>query len=59
MTIPTLSIREVASAIGAAFPIAVIDVGSQTDLQGWTLGDWADYWEVESSDDVAQKDLVV
>lgn len=40
MTVPpNLTIRDVAEMIGNSYPVSVIDVKHQEELEGWTLGD--------------------
>ncbi|EDR11031.1 jumonji superfamily protein [Laccaria bicolor S238N-H82] len=43
------TVDDVADLIGESTPLEVIDVASQTTAQGWTLGKWADYFEMEPS----------
>ncbi|RXW13285.1 hypothetical protein EST38_g12569 [Candolleomyces aberdarensis] len=40
---------DVASELGEHTPLEVMDVASQSDSPGWTLGKWADYVELEPS----------
>lgn len=49
MKIPskTLSIRDIADTIGHSYPVHVIDVEHQEELEGWTLADLVDYFEDE------------
>jgi len=42
--IPSFSVTDVATVVGRDFPVAVMDVAAQTELTGWTLGSWADYF---------------
>jgi F-box/leucine-rich repeat protein 10/11 len=44
---PNLSIRDVSDMIGPAYPVSVIDVQHQEELEGWTLGDLVEYFEDE------------
>ena len=41
---PRFTVRDVAETVGLATPIDVIDVATQDELRGWTLGAWADYF---------------
>lgn len=41
------SIREIASIIGMSHPVTVIDVCSQQEMDGWTMGDLVEYFEDE------------
>ncbi|CAM9752746.1 unnamed protein product [Chrysoparadoxa australica] len=53
MTMPdkkTFSVRSVADIIGHDKPVAVIEVSTQSELSGWTLGNWADYYEKKAAD---------
>ena len=36
---PNFTIRDVAERVGAEYPLHVLDVELQTELEGWTLGD--------------------
>lgn len=48
MTVPpNLTIRDVAETIGNSYPVSVIDVQHQEELEGWTLGDLVEYFEDE------------
>jgi len=48
MTVPpNLTIRDVAEMIGNSYPVSVIDVKHQEELEGWTLGDLVEYFEDE------------
>ncbi|CAN6602890.1 hypothetical protein TRVA0_002S01838 [Trichomonascus vanleenenianus] len=50
MTVPPdLTVRRVAELVGEDTPLAVIDVPSQSNLPGWTLGKWRDYYETDYS----------
>ncbi|KAJ1814087.1 JmjC domain-containing histone demethylation protein 1 [Coemansia sp. RSA 2598] len=41
---PSITVREIASIIGEDAPVSVMDVLTQEELKGWTLGDWAKYY---------------
>jgi len=48
MTVPqNLTIRDIAEMIGIDYPVSVIDVQHQEELEGWTLGDLVEYFEDE------------
>lgn len=53
MTVPSssenaaFSVRDVANVIGHAYPVSVIDVRHQEELEGWTMGDLVEYFEDE------------
>jgi len=40
-----VAVKDIAEILGEAFPIHVIDVEYQEELEGWTLGDLVDYFE--------------
>ncbi|KAJ2237540.1 JmjC domain-containing histone demethylation protein 1 [Coemansia sp. RSA 485] len=40
----SLTVNDVASIIGKDTPVSVMDVLTQEELKGWTLGDWAKYF---------------
>jgi F-box/leucine-rich repeat protein 10/11 len=40
-----VSVANLVEIVGPAFPIAVIDVEHQEELDGWTLQDLAEYWQ--------------
>ncbi|KAJ2726579.1 JmjC domain-containing histone demethylation protein 1 [Coemansia sp. Benny D115] len=40
----TMTVRDVAQIIGEGTPVSVMDVLTQEELSGWTLGDWAAYF---------------
>lgn len=40
-----MKISEIAKAVGEDTPLDVIDVASQSGLNNWTLGRWANYYE--------------
>ncbi|KAI0798128.1 JmjC domain-containing histone demethylation protein 1 [Abortiporus biennis] len=42
-------VRDVAEALGPETPVEVIDVASQSNSPGWTLGKWNEYYETEPS----------
>ncbi|ETW85621.1 hypothetical protein HETIRDRAFT_407575 [Heterobasidion irregulare TC 32-1] len=44
-----LSIESIADTLGRDTPVEVIDVASQSNSPGWTLGKWAGYWSTESA----------
>ncbi|GAA5981483.1 hypothetical protein JCM11641_004778 [Rhodosporidiobolus odoratus] len=39
------TVREVAELVGPQTPLEVIDCASQSSLNNWNLGQWADYYE--------------
>ena len=43
----TVTVRHVADVIGHLYPVRVMDVEHQEELQGWTMGDLVDYFEDE------------
>ncbi|KAI6019698.1 Clavaminate synthase-like protein [Pisolithus orientalis] len=43
------TVTDVANMVGRETPVEVIDVASQSTSPGWTLGKWADYYNLESS----------
>jgi len=54
MTVPKASsrkgavtVRDIANVIGHAYPVSVIDVRHQEELEGWTMGDLVEYFEDE------------
>ncbi|KAH9951433.1 JmjC domain-containing histone demethylation protein 1 [Amylocystis lapponica] len=49
MPAKTLTVDDVAEVIGEDHPVEVIDVASQSNLPGWTLGKWAEYYDQEPS----------
>ena len=42
---PSFSVHDVAAALGSGHAVNVMDVASQGELAGWTLGRWCDYVE--------------
>jgi F-box/leucine-rich repeat protein 10/11 len=40
-----VTVRYIADIIGHSYPISVIDVQHQEELEGWTMGDLVDYFE--------------
>jgi hypothetical protein len=40
-----VTVRDIADIIGHSYPISVIDVQHQEELDGWTMGDLVDYFE--------------
>lgn len=48
MKVPAqMRIRDVADIVGHKYPVSVIDVQHQEELEGWTLGDLVEYFEDE------------
>ncbi|GAA6024700.1 hypothetical protein JCM10207_009224 [Rhodosporidiobolus poonsookiae] len=47
MTMPEggISVKEVAELVGRDHPLEVIDCASQSSLNNWNLGQWADYYD--------------
>lgn len=43
-----VTVADIAGIIGESYPIHVIDVEHQEELEGWTLGDLVDYFEDEN-----------
>ncbi|KAG2360732.1 Clavaminate synthase-like protein [Suillus spraguei] len=46
---PEFSVQDVADEVGYETPVEVIDVASQSNSPGWTLGRWAEYYNTEPS----------
>ncbi|KAG5184756.1 hypothetical protein JKP88DRAFT_354384 [Tribonema minus] len=46
----TFTVRDVADIVGEDFPVSVIEVCSQSELPGWRLGDWAEYYETRKAE---------
>ena len=44
---PEFAVRDVARAVGRGFPVSVMDVRTQGELHGWTMGRWSDYFHAE------------
>lgn len=45
MRMPTdLTVTQIADLVGRDRPLEVIDVATQSEITGWTLGRWADYF---------------
>ena len=50
MTVPpSLTLDDVADRVGTAYPVHVLDVATQTELDGWTLGDLVEYFRTTSN----------
>ena len=48
MVVPKkLTMQKLADIIGPGYPVSVIDVQHQEELEGWTLGDLVEYFEDE------------
>jgi hypothetical protein len=48
MKVPAqMRIRDVADIVGHKYPVSVIDVQHQEELEGWTMGDLVEYFEDE------------
>ncbi|KAG6335225.1 hypothetical protein ID866_3870 [Astraeus odoratus] len=47
MPSPECTVTDVADIVGRETPVEVIDVASQSNAPGWTLGKWADYYNLE------------
>ncbi|KAI8875395.1 Clavaminate synthase-like protein [Backusella circina FSU 941] len=45
-----ITVHEIADIIGREHPLEVIDVASQSETTGWTLGKWADYFHNKERD---------
>ncbi|KAL6309229.1 JmjC domain-containing histone demethylation protein 1 [Sparassis latifolia] len=45
----TLSVDEVAELVGEDTSVEVIDVATQSNIPGWTMGKWAEYYDLEPS----------
>lgn len=43
-----VTVADIAAIIGETYPLHVIDVEHQEELEGWTLGDLVDYFEDEA-----------
>ena len=53
LTVPdagSFSARRVADIIGAETPVGVLDVATQEELPGWTLGRWAEYHDASGAE---------
>ncbi|KAH7907975.1 hypothetical protein BJ138DRAFT_1158714 [Hygrophoropsis aurantiaca] len=46
---PNFTVSDVADIIGHDTPVEVIDVASQSNAPGWTLGKWAQYYNLDPS----------
>ncbi|KAL0947243.1 hypothetical protein HGRIS_013364 [Hohenbuehelia grisea] len=46
---PDFTVDDVAETVGEEVPVEVIDVASQSTSPGWTLGKWAEYYDLEPS----------
>ncbi|KAH7927694.1 Clavaminate synthase-like protein [Leucogyrophana mollusca] len=44
---PDFTVSDVADTVGHDTPVEVIDVASQSNSPGWTLGKWAEYYNLE------------
>jgi len=42
---PTFTIRDVAEMVGGAYPVHVLDVQLQMEMEGWTINDLVEYFE--------------
>lgn len=52
MKLPTdLNVKQVAELVGLTEKVEVIDVPTQGGVPGWTLGQWADYYDAENDRD--------
>ncbi|KAI6043099.1 hypothetical protein EDC04DRAFT_2654557 [Pisolithus marmoratus] len=49
MPSPDCTVTDVANMVGRETSVEVIDVASQSTAPGWTLGKWADYYNLEPS----------
>lgn len=45
-----ITIHEIAELVGKDVPVDVIDVASQSEITGWTLSRWADYYHSSERD---------
>ncbi|KAI0956925.1 hypothetical protein AcW1_005482 [Taiwanofungus camphoratus] len=45
----SLTVDEVAEIVGEETPVEVIDVATQSNLPGWTLRKWAEYYDLKPS----------
>ncbi|KAI8977144.1 hypothetical protein BDF20DRAFT_873250 [Mycotypha africana] len=46
-----ITVHQIADLVGGNdYPVDVIDVASQSELSGWTMGRWADYFHSEEKD---------
>ncbi|KAJ2017623.1 JmjC domain-containing histone demethylation protein 1, partial [Coemansia sp. S85] len=41
---PSVTVKDIAAAIGKDTAVSVMDVLTQDELSGWTMGTWADYF---------------
>ncbi|KAJ8609188.1 hypothetical protein CTAYLR_008424 [Chrysophaeum taylorii] len=39
-----IDVKDVVRIVGESHPVAVMRVADQSELSGWSLGDWGDYW---------------
>ncbi|KAJ8585218.1 Clavaminate synthase-like protein [Rhizopogon salebrosus TDB-379] len=46
---PEFTVQDVADQIGHETPVEVIDVATQSNSPGWTLGRWAEYYNTDPS----------
>ncbi|KAH9925328.1 uncharacterized protein B0H18DRAFT_1009704 [Fomitopsis serialis] len=49
MPLKSFTVEDVATVIGEDSPVEVIDVATQSNVPGWTLGKWAEYYNQEPS----------
>ncbi|OBZ75769.1 JmjC domain-containing histone demethylation protein 1 [Grifola frondosa] len=45
----SLTVDDVAELVGENSPVELIDVATQSNIPGWTLGKWAEYYDLEPS----------
>lgn len=50
MPAPDISVHTIAKLVGKDTTIDVIDVASQSEINGWTLSRWADYFDSSERD---------
>jgi hypothetical protein len=46
---PDTTLSDIAETLGRDFPVKVIEVGAQHEIEGFTIGDYADYLEGRTS----------
>jgi F-box/leucine-rich repeat protein 10/11 len=46
---PDTTLSDIADTLGRDFPVKVIEVGAQHEIEGFTIGDYADYLDNRSS----------
>ncbi|KAI9313306.1 hypothetical protein BX666DRAFT_1864628 [Dichotomocladium elegans] len=44
MPSPSITVQDIANAVGRDHPVEVIDVATQSEVPGWTMDRWANYY---------------